>query len=224
MIEDLDELGLSNLAWAHAKLELESLALFAATAGTARLPKLTVQNLANTSWAFAKVGLVDQAFLHATQEQAMGKMSECTAFDLSILTWSFDALCAELSADFMHRALAHFTKELELEGDVGMFWFDVANVALTRACPNREAFEKKFRERLLQHVEDSLRNLSSRDVPHLQSFESWQSLVDMWNIPYLGPAYTKLLFQQQGVMTRHRNARVAEDAPQSEARLEREKR
>ncbi|CAL1148388.1 unnamed protein product, partial [Cladocopium goreaui] len=202
-IEGLDELGLANTAWAFAKLELENLPLFQAMGCYAqkKITNFTTQNLANMAWSLARLGLVNRSLLSSVQEQAMRKMSECTAFDLSILVWSFDVLSLELPDAFMDRALYHFTKELELQGDVGMFWFDVANVASLSAkhFRNGEAFEQKFRERLLQPVEDSLRNLASPETDHQQSFDAWQSLVDEWNIPYLGPAYTKTLFQQLGV-------------------------
>eukprot|EP00435_Cladocopium_sp_Y103_P048784 s845_g14.t1 len=161
---------LANTAWAFAKLELENLPLFEAIGCYAqqKIANFTTQNLANMAWSLARLGLVNRHLLRP------------------------DA--------FMDRALCHFTKELELQGDVGMFWFDVANVASLSAkhFQNGEAFEQKFRERLLQPVEDSLCSLASPETDHQQSFDAWQSLVDEWNIPYLGPAYTKSLFQQLG--------------------------
>ena len=41
---------------------------------------------------------------------------------------------------------AHRCMSSMIEAKVGMFWFDVANVALTRACPNREAFAEALAE------------------------------------------------------------------------------
>ena len=200
-IEGLDELGLANTAWAFAKLDIENLPLFECLCNAAQLKmaKFTTQNLANFAWSLARLGLVKTSLLKDVQEQAMLKMAECTTFDLSILIWSFDALSVELPERFMNKALTHFTKELELEGDVGMFWFDVANVASQKPFENKEAFEVKFREILLRSVQYSLRRLASSDEDHQHSLEAWQSLVEMWNIPYLGPAYTKMLFQQLGV-------------------------
>ncbi|CAK9018403.1 4 [Durusdinium trenchii] len=51
------------------------------------------------------------------------------------------------------------------------------------ALKERWLIDVKFQERLLRPVEDSLRNLATSN-----SFEAWQTMVDRWNIPYLGRA------------------------------------
>mmetsp|Transcript_37657 Transcript_37657/g.60731 ORF Transcript_37657/g.60731 Transcript_37657/m.60731 type:complete len:220 (-) Transcript_37657:16-675(-) len=206
-MDELDPLGLSNLVWAFAKLELENRPLLAAIskAAIAKIASFSAQNLANTAWSLAKLGVPDRPLLEAIAAQVVPKLAEFTAFDLSILVWAFDALnLGDLLDIILPSALGHFAKELELEGDVGMFWFDVANVASARASPELRAdFERKFEEKLLCPVRERLGDLSDAGsaTPHSEAFARWQSVVDTWNIPYLGPEYTNLVLSGLGVQT-----------------------
>ncbi|CAE7813986.1 unnamed protein product [Symbiodinium necroappetens] len=202
------ERWLANLVRALTKLELESvrpsLPLMGATRAAA-LTKIRSPTAQNTAWWPTRPGYIDASLLSATTEQAGEKIRECTAFDLSILVWAFDALGRKMPSGFLPKAMQHFAQELSLEGDVttsekvGMFWFDMANVASSLGSAERAAFDTRFKQQLLKPVQDSLRRLCSAQMPHQSSFDMWQMLVDKWNIPYLGAHYTAEVFRVLGV-------------------------
>mmetsp|Transcript_74815 Transcript_74815/g.193110 ORF Transcript_74815/g.193110 Transcript_74815/m.193110 type:complete len:85 (-) Transcript_74815:3-257(-) len=81
-----------------------------------------------------------------------------------------------------------------------MFWFDFANVVSARVDRGRRAeFDAKFREKLLHPVTSCLTSLSSAASPRREALQAWQAMVDEWQIPYLGPAYTGEVLSQLGV-------------------------
>mmetsp|Transcript_102126 Transcript_102126/g.329439 ORF Transcript_102126/g.329439 Transcript_102126/m.329439 type:complete len:149 (-) Transcript_102126:7-453(-) len=128
-------------------------------------------------------------------------LKESTCFDLSILVWSLDILnSSELLGGILPDAVDHFADELEDGGDVGMFWFDFANVVALHVPPKRtEAFDAKFFRSFLEPVESTLLNLSGTEVPHAQALDAWQELLHERQIPYLGPHYTGTVLSQLGV-------------------------
>mmetsp|Transcript_61413 Transcript_61413/g.158786 ORF Transcript_61413/g.158786 Transcript_61413/m.158786 type:complete len:149 (+) Transcript_61413:1-447(+) len=143
----------------------------------------------------------DEPFLAAIAAGAVRRLKESTCFDLSILVWSFDILnLSDLLGVILPDAVDHFADELEDGGDVGMFWFDFANVVAVHVPPKRrEAFDAKFFRSFLEPVESTLLNLSGTEVPHALALDAWQELLHERQIPYLGPHYTGMVLSQLGV-------------------------
>lgn len=205
-IEELDALGLSNMLWAFAKLELSYRPLIdaIAMASLKGISAFSAQNLANLSWSLAKLSIVDRPLLEAIAVQVAARVQEFTAFDLSILVWALDVLnLNDLLEGILPLALEYFNKDVELDGDVGMFWFDVANVASIHASPEiRATFEAKFHHQLFKPVHYCLEALASSSSSPPDAMKRWDAVVEKWNIPYLGPEYTRTALTGIGVQMR----------------------
>jgi RAP domain len=165
-ILDFKPQGLSNTAWAFAKLNHETPKLFEAIARAAQVHfhDFNAQGLANTAWSFATMHHDAPALLNAIANAAQVQINEFSPQALSNTAWSFAALkhaiaraaqvrindftpqnlsnTAWLFATLNHEALPAVLDAIALTAQVRIDEFnpqDLSNTAWSFAALNHEA-------------------------------------------------------------------------------------
>ncbi|CAK9069257.1 unnamed protein product [Durusdinium trenchii] len=89
-IAELAPLGRTNLAWAVAKLQVQSWSIQELVCECRNsVPEMNGQNLANTSWAFATLREADEDFFNAVAKVVRAQCQEFAQQNLSNMAWAY---------------------------------------------------------------------------------------------------------------------------------------
>jgi len=94
MLGEYGPQGLSNTAWAYAKLQICDAPFLDAIAADVvpKLQQFQPQNLSNTSWAFAALHILTEQLMDAIAEVSVEKIAEFDAQAVTNIAWSYAKL------------------------------------------------------------------------------------------------------------------------------------
>lgn len=201
----LEPQHMSITAWAHARVNFvhEGFLAAVAEAATRTASLFDAQGVGNIVWAFGILGYHSDALVEAMACRAESMVSQLTPQEMANIALGMTCLeRPERLRQFLERTVHHFCRVASAAD--GATWVDFANMVAAAvraggAFPGSEEFESRFRELLLDPVQNALVKLAHEQTLAIsEALASLQLVLHANSIPYFGELYTRQVLVDLG--------------------------